>query len=109
MKYKILEYVSIAGKSPYSQWFMGLDAPAAAKVSVALTRLAQGNVSNIKWFSGIGEYKIYFGPGYRIYLAKVGNELILLLGGGTKKGQQNDISQALSLLAEYKQRKKLEK
>ncbi len=46
------------------------------------------------------------GPGYRIYLAKDGDTLIVLFGGGTKRGQQRDIDQAKALLAEYKARKK---
>jgi len=45
---------------------------AAAKVSVAAAQMAQGNLSNVEWFRGIGEYKIDWGPGYRIYLAKDG-------------------------------------
>ena len=109
MSYEILEYITDNDKSPYSEWFASLDAVAAAKVTVALIRLERGNISNVKWFDGIGEYKIDFGPGYRIYLAKVGNELIILLGGGTKKAQQKDIDKALVLLKEYKLRKKREK
>jgi putative addiction module killer protein len=109
MEYKILEYLESNGQSHYANWFNELDAIVAAKVTVALIRMTQGNISTVKWFRGIGEYKIDFGPGYRIYLAKIGNELILLLGGGTKKTQQKDIDKALSLLAEYKQLKKREK
>ena len=47
-----------------------------------------------------------WGRGYRIYLAKDGETLIVLFGGGTKRGQQRDIEQAKALLAEYKARKK---
>jgi putative addiction module killer protein len=54
----------------------------------------------------MGEYVIDWGPGYRIYLAKDGEALIVLFGGGTKRGQQRDIDQAKVLLAEYKARKK---
>ncbi len=50
-----------------------------------------GNTSNVKWFSGIGEYVIDWGPGYRIYLTKDGDSLIVLFGGGTKRRQQADI------------------
>lgn len=50
-----------------------------------------GNTSNVKWFRGIGECRIDWGPGYRIYLAKDGETLVILFGGGTKKGQQADI------------------
>jgi putative addiction module killer protein len=64
-----------------------------------------GNTSNVKWFSGIGEYRIDWGPGYRVYLAKDGEALIVLYGGGTKKSQPKDIERALSLHAEYKARK----
>lgn len=55
---------------------------------------------------GIGEYVIDWGPGYRIYLARDGLALIVLYGGGTKKGQQADIDQAKALHEEYKARKK---
>jgi putative addiction module killer protein len=64
-----------------------------------------GNTSSVKWFSGIGEYRIDWGPGYRIYLAKDGDGLIILLGGGTKKSQRADIDRAKAMWAEYKLRK----
>ena len=54
----------------------------------------------------MGEYVIDWGPGYRIYLAKDGDALIVLFGGGTKRGQQRDIDRAQELLVEYKLRKK---
>ena len=59
----------------------------------------------MRWFDGIGEYRIDWGPGYRIYLAQDGQDLIVLFGGGTKKRQQSDITQALQLHQEYKDRK----
>ena len=55
----------------------------------------------------MGEYVINWGPGYRIYLAKDGDTLIVLFGGGIKRGQQRDIDRAKALLAEYKARKKV--
>jgi putative addiction module killer protein len=82
---KVQEYLREDGSSPYQTWFDSLDAQAAAKVTVAKSRLELGNTSNVKWFKGIGEYKIDWGPGYRIYLAQEGEELIILFGGGTKK------------------------
>jgi len=99
------EYVREDGAVPYQNWFDSLDAVAAAKVAVAKVRLSLGNTSSVKWFSGIGEYRIDWGPGYRVYLAKDGETLIILLGGGTKKRQQADIAAALALHAEYKARK----
>lgn len=64
-----------------------------------------GNTSSVKWMGTIGEYRIDWGPGYRIYLMQDGDALIILLGGGTKKGQQRDIGRAKALAGEYKARK----
>ena len=106
MTIKLAEYVRADGSSPYQTWFDGLDAQAAAKVTVAKARLELGNTSNVEWFRGIGECKIDWGPGYRIYLAKDGEALMILFGGSTKKGQQKAIDQAVALHDEYKARKK---
>lgn len=102
---KVTEYIRANGSIPFKQWFDKLNAQAAAKVSVALARMEQGNTSNIKWFSGLGEYIIDWGPGYRIYLLQDGDELIVLLGGGTKKQQQRDIKRAKEFLREYRSRR----
>jgi putative addiction module killer protein len=106
MTVRIEEYIQENGANPYKKWFDSLDAQAAAKVTTAKLRMELGNTSSIKWFDGMGEYVIDWGPGYRIYLAKDGDTLIVLFGGGTKRGQQRDIDQARHLLAEYKSRKK---
>jgi len=102
---RVEEYIKEDGSIPYKKWFDSLNTQAAAKVTVAKARLELGNTSSIKWFSGIGEYRIDWGPGYRIYLAKDGKNLIILFGGGTKKKQHADIDEAKKLLKEYKQRK----
>ena len=106
MAIKVEEYIREDASNPYKQWFDSLSAQAAAKVTVAKLRMELGNTSSIKWFDGMGEYVIDWGPGYRIYLAKDGDRLIILFGGGTKRGQQRDIDKAKELLAEYKARKK---
>ena len=105
MSIRVEEYIRPDGSSPYADWFISLDAHAAAKVVTAKLRMELGNTSNVKWFSGIGEYVIDWGPGYRIYLAKDGEALIVLFGGGTKRRQQADIERARDLHAEYKARK----
>ncbi|MHB1513673.1 type II toxin-antitoxin system RelE/ParE family toxin [Acidiferrobacter sp.] len=81
------------------------NAPAAAKVTTAKVRMEPGNLSSVKWFRGIGEYRIDWCPGYRIYLAKDGLKIIILLGGGTKKAQQKDIQRAVALWEDYQRRK----
>ena len=83
MSYRVEEYLREDGTSPYEEWFMELDPVAAAKITVVKLRLEQGNLANVKWFRGIGEYRLNWGPGYRVYLGREGNRLIVLLGGGT--------------------------
>lgn len=107
MKIRIEEYIGAEGDNPYQRWFDSLDAQAAAKVTVAKARMELGNTSNIEWFRGIGEYKIDWGPGYRIYLARDGEALIILFGGSSKKGQQKAIDRAVALHGEYKARKQI--
>ncbi len=102
---KVVEYVRADGSNPFKSWFDGLDPQAAAKVATATLRLELGNTSSVKWIGKIGEYRIDWGPGYRIYCGRDGQELIILLAGGTKKQQQRDISRAEELFAEYKARK----
>jgi putative addiction module killer protein len=64
-----------------------------------------GNVKGVG--PGVFEYVLDFGPGYRIYFGKDGDQIIILLGGGTKKRQQKDINLAIDRWQDYKQRKKL--
>ncbi len=105
MSYKVEEYLREDGASPYEDWFMGLDTMAAAKITTVKLKLEQGNLSNVKWFRGIGEYRLDWGPGYRVYIGKDGDRLIILLGGGTKKGQQKDVERAVGMWKEYIARK----
>ncbi|MEO8099054.1 MAG: type II toxin-antitoxin system RelE/ParE family toxin [Acidobacteriota bacterium] len=84
-----------------------MDALASAKVTIALTRVERGNLSNAKGVGGgVLEYKIDFGPGYRIYFGKDGDSLVILIGGGTKKRQDKDIAAAQECWNDYKRRKK---
>ena len=107
IEYKIKEFLKDE-ISPFGEWFKNLDAQAASKVTTALYRIQYGNFSNVKSVgSGVFEYKIDFGPGYRVYFGRDGNTLIILLCGGTKKRQQRDITQAKQFWQEYKSRRKL--
>jgi putative addiction module killer protein len=100
-------YLTAGGESPFESWFTDLDAAAAAKVSVALVRLGQGNNSNAKGVGeGVLEYRIDWGPGYRVYFGRDGEALVILLTGGTKQRQQRDIERAKELWADYKRRRK---
>lgn len=102
----VREYLDAQGRSPYAAWFDSLNAHVAAKVATALTRISLGNFSNVEGVgSGVFEYKLDFGPGYRIYFGKDGQALVILLGGGSKKRQQSDINTALANWQDYKRRK----
>ena len=106
---EIREYLDTRGRSPYAGWFDRLNARAAAKIAMALVRMEQGNLSNAKGVgAGVSEYRIDFGPGYRIYFGRDGDTLIILLGGGTKKRQQKEVETAQKLWREYKRRKRRE-
>lgn len=98
-------YERADGSCPFDRWFEGLQTEAATKVTSAIQRLEQGNLSSVKWLEGIGEYKIDWGPGLRVYLVQNG-DTIVVLWGGTKKRQSSDVQKAKALLAEYKERTK---
>lgn len=105
MTWEVEEYIPADGSIPYRDRFDRLHAQAAAKVATAVLRMEMGNTSSVKWFDGIGDYRIDWGPGYRIYLAKDGKKLILLFTGGTKASQRSDINRAIQLKDDYRARK----
>lgn len=80
--------VTEGGECPFQAWFDALPARAADRVDTAVER------------------RIQHGPGYRIYFGRDGETLIVLIGGGTKKGQRRDIRAAQRLWKEYKRRKR---
>jgi putative addiction module killer protein len=100
-------YVSASGDEPFAEWFAELDAAASAKIVRALARIEQGNLSNVKGVGeGVLEFRIDFGPGYRIYFGRDGETMIVLLAGGTKKRQQRDIDAAHAYWQDYKRGKR---
>lgn len=104
---RLVEYLSASGSSPFAEWFEGINAQAAAKVTIALARIELGNLSNVKTVGGgVLEYRIDFGPGYRVYFGRDGDTLVVLLAGGSKSRQQNDIEAAQSRWQDYKKRRK---
>ena len=106
MQITLREYLDDAGCSPFGRWFEDLDATAAAKVTTGLARVEQGNFSRVKGVgAGVFEYRIDFGPGYRVYFGRDGDTLVILVGGGTKKRQSQDIALAQERWGDYKRRK----
>lgn len=110
MMVDIREHRDHGGRSPFRDWYDNLNSPAAQKVTTALYRMGLGNFSNVKSVgAGVYECKINFGPGYRVYFGKEGERIIVLLGGGAKQRQQNDIRLALERWTDYKLRKNQQK
>jgi len=104
------EYLEARGRSPFREWRNRLNVEARQKVTVALYRIGLGNFSNVKGVgTGVFECRINFGPGYRVYFGKDGEEIVILLGGGTKHGQRNDIHLAQERWRDYKLRRKEQK
>lgn len=107
--FELRGYVAEGGDQPFAKWFSQLDSNTAARITTALARIEQGNFSNVKGVgSGVFEYKIDFGPGYRVYFAKDGELVVILLGGGSKKRQSKDIVEAHERWADFKRRKRQE-
>jgi len=97
---ELVIYVTEAGKAPFADWFDRLDTAAALKVRTALARIETGNVGE-----GVSERRITFGPGYRVYFGQDGDRIVILLCGGTKRRQAQDIKQAKAHWDDYKSRK----
>ena len=94
---EVREYLDRSGRSPFAAWSDRLNREAAAKVAAAVARIQQGNFSNAKGVgAGTYECRIDFGPGYRIYFGKDGDRLVILVAGGAKNRQQEDIRTALA-------------
>ena len=110
LPYAVLEiryYVAEDGSQPFAEWFADMEPVARAKVARAITRMEQGNISNVKPVGeGVLEYRLDFGPGYRVYFGRDGAALVVLLTGGTKKRQQRDIENARTCWQDYKDRKR---
>ncbi|UCD82952.1 MAG: type II toxin-antitoxin system RelE/ParE family toxin [Desulfobacterales bacterium] len=95
------------GRCPFRNWLKSLkDINARARIRVRLNRIRLGNFGDCKSVgSGVSEFRIEYGPGYRVYFGRVGKKLILLLCGGSKKNQEKDIELAKEYWNDYKKRK----
>ena len=106
---EIIVYTDYKGNKPYENWVRSLRDPVIQNIiGHNINKLKLGNLGNCKNIGKIFELKIHYGPGYRIYLGRDGNTLVILLGGGTKKRQKKDIERAKVLWKEYKRRKQVE-
>ena len=106
---EVIAYTDSRGRNPFRRWFSGLDPNTRGRVRMGIYRMEHGNLSNAKGVGrGVLEYRMDFGPGYRIYFGRDGDTLIILLGGGTKRRQHSDIENARALWQEYRLSKRRE-
>lgn len=85
----------------FSDWFTSLrDRRAQARIQVRIDRLSLGLLGDVKFFDGIGEMRIDYGPGYRVYFTRRQHEIVILLCGGDKGSQTRDIERAIKIAAE---------
>lgn len=103
---EIIRYVVQDGSEPLTDWLHSLrDLRADIAIRRRLERLAAGNFGNTRTLrDGISELKIDVGPGYRVYYARNGQTIILLLCGGDKRTQDADIARAIGYWEDWKRK-----
>lgn len=96
-------YTSLEGRVPFEEWFNSLrDINAKAKIRIRLDRVGQGNLGDCKSVGkGVFELRIDYGPGYRVYFGQVNLQIVLLLCGGDKSTQTQDIRKAQEYWEDY--------
>ncbi len=99
---EIKVYVTPDGKQPFIKWLESIDRQARRRVETAITRLEEGNTGSLKSVGdGVHEIRLTFGAGFRVYLGQEGDSFVILLHGGTKKRQSDDIARAKALWRDY--------
>jgi len=106
MKRELRTYQTRLGKNPFTDWLASLkDIIGRAQINNRLNRAMLGNYGDYDAVGdGIYELRIHYGPGYRVYFSEQGNELLLLLLGGSKRTQKQDIKKAKLYWAEFRER-----
>ncbi|WP_151720833.1 type II toxin-antitoxin system RelE/ParE family toxin [Gemmobacter serpentinus] len=93
--------IEIQQTAHFSKWYLALkDRRAAERIALRLVRLQSGLFGDVKFFDGIGELRVDYGPGYRVYFVQRGDVLVILLCGGDKSTQRRDIARALDMAKE---------
>ena len=94
--------IEVRQTAQFSRWFSQLrDVQAKARIDVRIRRVSLGNLGDVKPVGeGVGELRVDYGSGYRIYFTQRGTELVILLCGGDKKSQKRDIADARKIAKE---------
>lgn len=91
--------IEIRKTEQFSEWFTGLrDRQARVRIQARIDRAGLGNFGDVKPVGeGVSEMRIHYGPGYRVYFVQQGLIFVILLGGGDKSTQSQDIAAAIEL------------
>ena len=102
----VRRYRTEDGREVVTEWLDQLrDVRAKARIVARVARLKAGNLGDCKPLrDGVSEFRVDYGPGYRVYFGIVGFQVILLLCGGDKRSQAADIDKAVTFLADFKKR-----
>lgn len=93
--------IEVRQTAVFAEWLDGLkDQQAKRKIAQRIVRVQSGLLGDVKFSDGIGELRVDFGPGYRVYFVKRGNTLVILLCGGDKSSQSRDIKRASEMAKE---------
>jgi putative addiction module killer protein len=93
--------IEVRQTTEFDRWLKGLaDARAAKRIAQRIVRVQAGLVGDARFFDRIGELRIDYGPGYRVYFVRRGRALIILLCGGDKSSQKRDIRRAIEMAKE---------
>lgn len=100
---EIQNYLTADGRSPFQEWLDSLrNLNAKVKIEKRLERVALGNLGDYRSVgAGVYEFKLDYGPGYRVYFGQIGSTIVLLLCGGDKSTQKQDILEAREYWRDY--------
>ncbi len=106
-KIEVREYITEDGRKPFREWLIALrDREARARIRIRLDRVQLGNLGDAKSVGrGVSELRILYGPGYRLYFGREGENIVILLCGGNKRLQSQDIAEAQRYWTDYNGRK----
>ncbi len=101
---EVRTYLTLSGRAPYDEWLDRLqDARTRGIIRARLNRVRLGNFGDCSSVGdGVFEFRIDYGPGFRVYFGQEGSKLVILLCGGDKNSQSRDIDRAKEYWADYR-------
>jgi putative addiction module killer protein len=104
---EIKRYITIDGRIPFAEWLDNLrDNKVETVINKRLDRVSHGNLGDYRFVGeGVLELRIDYGPGYRVYFGQIDTTIVLILCGGDKSTQSQDILRAIEYWIDYRRRK----